>query len=79
MGKEDEKVNPVVEYYRFGSIAYLRKYVTVVQIQQALAEQVEDNTSGRPHRRIGRIFREKGWITEEQEKSILEEMGWSKQ
>ena len=76
MGKDHEKINPVVEFYRFGSIAYLRRYVTVEQIQQALAEQVDDNISGKPHRRLGTIFREKGWITEEQETSILDEMGW---
>ena len=76
MGKDHEKSNPVVEYYRFGSIAYLRRYVTVEQVQQALAEQVEDNISGRPHRRLGTIFRGKGWITGEQERSILDEMGW---
>jgi hypothetical protein len=49
--------------------------VTREQIQQVLAEQVEDNLSGRPHRLLGMIFREKGWLTEEQEKSILDEMG----
>jgi hypothetical protein len=74
MGEEDRKINPVIEYFRFGSIAYQRKFVTKEQIQDALAEQVEDNLSGKPHRLLGRIFREKGWITEEQEKSILDEM-----
>jgi hypothetical protein len=45
------------------------------QIQAALAEQVEDNLSGRPHRLLGTILREKGWLTEEQEKSVKDEMG----
>ena len=62
------------ELYRFGCKAIFRGYVTLNQIQQALAEQVEDNVQGRPHRRMGRILREKGWITEEQEKEILKEM-----
>ncbi|HBX42676.1 MAG TPA: hypothetical protein DEH27_02180 [Deltaproteobacteria bacterium] len=74
-GKDDNEMNPVIEYFRFGSIAYQRSYVTKEQIQEALAEQVDDNLSGRPHRRLGRIFREKGWLTEEQEKSITDEMG----
>ncbi|HSL98604.1 MAG TPA: hypothetical protein VK944_00560 [Candidatus Limnocylindria bacterium] len=74
MGKDDQKINPVFEYVRFGSIAYHRKYVTREQIQQALAEQVDDNVSGRPHRLLGTIFREKGWLTNEQEKLILDEM-----
>jgi len=75
MGKDDNNINPVLEYFRFGSIAYQRRYLTKEQIQEALAEQLDDNLSGRPHRRLGRIFREKGWLTEEQEKSILAEMG----
>jgi hypothetical protein len=75
MGKDDQTINPVFEYVRFGTIAYHRRYVTREQIQQVLAEQVEDNLSGRPHRLLGMIFREKGWLTEEQEKSILDEMG----
>lgn len=74
-GKDDKEINPVIEYFRFGSIAYQRSYVTKEQIQEALAEQVDDNLSGRPHRLLGRIFREKGWLTEEQERSITEEMG----
>lgn len=75
MGKNDTNINPVVEYFRFGSIAYQRGYLTKEQIQEALAEQVEDNLSGKPHRLLGKIFREKGWLTEEQEKSILADMG----
>jgi hypothetical protein len=74
MGKEEKVVSPQMEYYRFASIAHLRGIVTLRQIQQALAEQVEDDVSGRPHRRLGTILREKGWITGEQEASILEEM-----
>ena len=74
MGKDDRNINPIVEYFRFGSIAYQRRYLTKEQIQEGLAEQVEDNVSGRPHRLLGRIFREKGWLTEEQEESILAEM-----
>jgi len=75
MGKNDKKMNPDIEHFRFGSIAHLRGYVTLLQIKQALGEQVEDNLSGRPHRLLGTIFREKGWLTEEQEKPILDEMG----
>lgn len=78
MGEDDKKINPVMEYFRFGSIAYHRRYVTKEQIQEALAEQVEDNLYGRPHRLLGRIFLEKGWLTEEQEQSILDEMGLDK-
>jgi hypothetical protein len=66
--------SPDLEPFRFGSIAVYRKYVTLEQVKQALADQIEDNVFSRPHRRLGIILRENGWITEEQEKSILEEM-----
>jgi hypothetical protein len=62
------------EGYRFGSIAYSRGHVTLEQIQQALAEQVEDNVTGRQHRYLSTILKEKRWITAEQEESILAEM-----
>jgi hypothetical protein len=75
MGKDEKTINPVFEYLRFGSIAYQRGYVMKEQIQAALAEQVEDNISGRPHRLLGTILREKGWLTEEQEKTVKDEMG----
>ncbi len=60
--------------HRFGSIAISRQYVTLEQVQQALAEQIEDNVNGRGHRLLGEILREHNWITEEQMKSILNDM-----
>jgi hypothetical protein len=75
MEKDEKTMHPVFEYVRFGTIAFHRGHVTKKQIQQALAEQVEDNVSGRPHRLLGKILVEKGWITKKQEKSILDEMG----
>jgi hypothetical protein len=59
-------------------MAIFRGYVTLRQVQQALAEQVEDDVKGRPHRPIGQILREKGWITKEQEESILKDMSGEK-
>lgn len=75
MGKDHAKLSPGMGTYRFGSIAVYRKYVTLDQVQRALAEQIEDNVMQKPHRRLGEILREKNWITEEQMKSILDEMG----
>lgn len=77
MGKDHTMLSPGIRTYRFGSIAVYRNYVTLDQVQRALAEQIEDNVMRRPHRRLGEILREKGWITEEQMKSILDEMGVS--
>lgn len=60
---------------RFGSIAVYRGYVKLDKIQRALVEQVEDDVMGRPHRRLGEILLDHDWITAEQVKTILEEMG----
>ncbi|HAM32445.1 MAG: hypothetical protein A2X98_05780 [Deltaproteobacteria bacterium GWC2_66_88] len=75
MGMDHSKLSPGIGTYRFGSIAVFRKYVTLDQVQRALAEQIEYNVTQRPHRRLGEILLEKNWITEEQMKSILDEMG----
>jgi len=61
--------------YRFGRTAVYRTYATLEQVQRALAEQVEDDVMGRPHRLLGDILCENNWITEEQVKSVLDEMG----
>jgi hypothetical protein len=65
--------------FRFGRIAFNRKYVTLEQVQRALAEQMEDNVTQKPHRLLGDILLENNWITEEQLESILDEMGVGKQ
>lgn len=75
MGRDVDKLSPGMRYYRFGSIAVYRKYVTLDQVQRALAEQIEDDVMDKPHRRLGEILRDKNWLTEEQMKSILDEMG----
>lgn len=74
LGAPAGRSNAKYDSYRFGSVAYLLGYATLEQIQQALAEQVEDNVSGRVHRLLGTILRAKGWINEEQEQAILTEM-----
>jgi hypothetical protein len=69
---------PDPEPYRFGSIAVYRRYVTLEQAQAALGEQIADNVTGRPHRRLGEILVGHDWITEEQMQSILIEISLSK-
>jgi hypothetical protein len=73
--EQDRRKSHRAELYRFGSIAVSRKYVTLEQVQQALIIQVEDNIKGGKHRLLGDILLEKNWITDEQVKSILSEMG----
>ena len=79
MEKDSKKSNPNLGIYRFGSIAVYRRYVTLEQVQLALAKQMEDNIHGRGHRLLGDILLENNWITEEQVESILSEMGVGKE
>ncbi len=57
---------------RSGKIAVDLGLVTPEQIKEALTEQVEDDLSGRPHRFLGQILLDKGWITVEQVNLILD-------
>lgn len=75
MREDIRELSPAPEVYRFGSLAVYRKYVTLEQVQTALAKQMEDDVMRRPHRYLGEILLEHGWIAEEQIRSILEEMG----
>jgi len=79
MEKDSKKPRTDLELHRFGSIAVYRKYVTLEQVQQALAKQIEDNVNGGKHRLLGDILLEKNWITDEQVESILSEIGVGKE
>ena len=56
---------------RFGTLAVTKKYLVEEQLQQALREQVDDNLAGHPHRVIGAICFEHGWMTPAQIEEIL--------
>ena len=77
MEEDYEMSSPGIRTFYFGSIAVYRNYVTLGQVQRALAEQMEDAVTRKPHRLLGKILLEKNWITEDQMKSILHEMGVS--
>ncbi len=49
-------------------------FVTVKQLKEAVVLQVEDNIFNRPHRIIGDILLENGWITDEQIDIVLNEL-----
>ncbi len=59
---------------RFGQLAVEMEYVTPEQLKQALADQVDDNLTGRQHRILGTIFFEKGWMTPGQVESVVKRM-----
>ncbi len=54
------------ECFQFCKIAVDMKFVTAEQLTEALAEQAEDSLSNKPHRLIGRILFDHGWITRDQ-------------
>lgn len=56
---------------RFGTIAVENGYLRVEHLQQALWEQVDDNLANRPHRVIGAICFEHGWMTPAQIEAVL--------
>jgi hypothetical protein len=56
----------------FGEIAVDMEFVTEKQLKEALVEQVEDNLSNHPHRFIGYVLFENGWITNEQFDSVVD-------
>jgi len=56
---------------RLGKIAVDMGFVTPDQVQQGMAEQLEDNLSGRPHRVFGVIFFKHGWMTAEEVEAVV--------
>lgn len=59
---------------RFAKIAVDKDFITVQQAKEALAEQMDDNLSNKPHRLIGRILLEKGWLTAPQVETVLNDL-----
>ncbi len=62
---EDDLYKDLIKQYcpQFGEIAVDMEFVTEKQLNKALVEQVEDDFSNKPHRFIGYIFLENGWMT----------------
>lgn len=55
-------------------IAIEKGFVTSDQLKSALTKQIEDNLSDKPHRVIGRIMFEEGWMTHKQIEAVLNEL-----
>jgi len=62
---------------RFGQIAFEKKFVTSKQVKQALLEQIDDNIAQKPHRQLGTILVEKGWMNAQQVEVVLLEIALS--
>ena len=61
---------------RFGEVAVMKGFVTAPQMEEAFSEQISNypSTILRPHKLIGEILLEKGWITFEQVLIVLSEL-----
>jgi hypothetical protein len=56
---------------RFGKVAVENGYLTAERLQLALGEQVKDNLANRPHRVLGAICFDHGWMTAAQIDEVL--------
>lgn len=76
MEKADDKGSDLRYTLRFGEVAIRKGFVTASQVKEALAEQMSLDPTARlrPHRLIGEILFEKGWITQYQIAIVLEEL-----
>jgi hypothetical protein len=65
---------------RFGYFAVMKEFVTKSQMEEAISEQISTYPSTRfsPHKLIGEILLEKGWITFEQILIVLKELSEKK-
>ncbi len=60
--------------HRFGMIAVDQGYLTADQLKEAMVEQIDDGLNNRPHRIIGRILLDRGWMTYQQIESVMNEL-----
>ncbi|HDH05478.1 MAG TPA: hypothetical protein ENH01_07180 [Nitrospirae bacterium] len=59
---------------RFGMISVEKGFISAEQVKEALSEQLDDNLANRPHRLIGRILLDRGWMTPQQIETVLNEL-----
>jgi hypothetical protein len=65
---------------RFGEIAILKDFITINELEEALAEQISTDLSDelRPRKKVGEILFDKGYITLNQIEIVLEEISKNK-
>ncbi|MFQ5900314.1 MAG: hypothetical protein ACE5IH_02025 [Thermodesulfobacteriota bacterium] len=71
MTQEAEKEISQKYCYRFGRIAIDLGFIDESKLKDAIMEQMEDESLQRPHRIIGRILFDKGWMTSQQIETVL--------
>ena len=74
MGDDAGKVVPQKFCPRCGMLAVEMGFVTVQQVREGMAEQLDDDIATRPHRLLGTIFVDKGWMTFREVEMVLEKI-----
>ena len=59
---------------RFGEIAVNMEFFTEKQLNEAYVEQIDDDLSNKPHRRIGKILLENRLMTKKEIYIVLTEL-----
>lgn len=59
---------------RFAELAVKKGFVDADRVKEALSEQLDDDLNNRPHRLIGRILLDKGWMSPQQIEMVLNEL-----
>jgi len=74
MGARADKVVSEKFCPRFGMLAVEMGFVSVEQVREAMAEQVDDDFGNRRHRLLGTILIDNGWMTFREVEMVLEKL-----
>jgi len=61
-------------YPRSGHVAVMLGFISEDQLKMAMNQQIEDDLHERPHRFLGEILLDNGWITHDELNIILDEL-----
>jgi len=74
MGNEVDKELSGRYCVRFAELAVKKGYIDADKAKEAMSEQLDDDLNNRPHRLIGRILMDRGWMSPQQIESVLNEL-----
>jgi hypothetical protein len=74
MGNEVDRELSGKYCVRFAELAVKKGYVKPEKVKEAMSEQLDDDLNNRPHRLIGRILMDRGWMSPLQIETVLNEL-----
>lgn len=74
MGDDVGRATPQKFCPRFGMLAVEMGFVTVELVREGMAEQLDDDIASKPHRLLGTIFVDRGWMTFREVEIVLEKL-----